>query len=103
MIPRYSPEEDDFILSMHQQHVSWQEIADALDRSFDSVKHRFRMLKVQHGIPPRTKRKPTPLPQQMLPLPTRPSPKTGITAEDLEWQRYWRQPRAVRRAQEGAR
>ncbi|HRY16581.1 MAG TPA: hypothetical protein P5330_12005 [Candidatus Competibacteraceae bacterium] len=102
---RYTREEDDRIIALRQQGMKWQHIADRLGRSFQSIHHRVQVLKTLRGSSQIRKRAAFDggIASSIAPLPVRPDPKNGITYEDLAWQRYWRQPRAVRRAQEDAR
>jgi hypothetical protein len=42
---RWSPEEDNRLLELVQQQLEWTDIANAMNRTFAGVQHRFRFLK----------------------------------------------------------
>jgi len=91
---RYLPDEDARLTALYQGNASHAQIAAALGRSAGSVAARIRKLRIAalRSVPTKVQRRPGSA-----------ACRTGITKEDLAWMHYWRQPRAVRLAQERRR
>ena len=81
----YSPAEDALLIAGYQAGWSHARLAAELQRPLSSIRSRLTRLAEVGRAQRRTARPGRP-----------PQPETGITAEDIAWMAYWRQPRATR-------
>jgi len=93
----FTPDLDRRLTALYHDLHSYVVIAEALGCTPSQARNRSVAL----GLPPRPR---CPAREATPPKPARPSgkvppppPEQGMTAADLEWQAYWKLPRALRR------
>lgn len=96
---RWTPQEDAALIERLQAGDPPATIAAALGRTLSAVHTRTDLLRGHRpaDLPP--SRRAVALGRALPPLRQKKEAAINITAEDYAWMTYWRQPRAVRRAQ----